>query len=181
MREQSTKIFSVICLLAALTLFGCGSGGGGSGGSAPSSPQPEAKVSLSPALSTVSSGDTFTRTVEVENVGATFYVAFDLTYDPSVIEYMDATEGTFLNQNGLDGTSFQDALQNGTPGRLAVGLTRTGPIGEASGSGTLLSLTFRALTPGTTSLAFANPKGLKNSANQDVVIDIWENGTITVQ
>ena len=56
-----------------------------------------------------------------------------------------------------------------------------GPIGEVSGSGTLLTLTFKAMGPGATSLSFANPKGLKNSANQDVVIGSWENGTVTVQ
>ena len=36
-----------------------------------------------------------------------------MTYDPEVIEYLGATEGTFLNRNGTDATSIQAALQDG--------------------------------------------------------------------
>lgn len=179
MWKRKAGIFSVIGLLILLISTGCGSGPSGGGGS--EEPQSKAKVSLSPATNTISPGNTLMRTVKVENIENTFYVAFDLTYDPNIIEYVEASEGTFLNRNGTDATSFHAALQDGNQGRITLGLTRLGAAGDVSGDGTLLILTFRTLNKGTTSLAFANPKGFKNSANQDVVIDDWENGTVTVE
>ena len=174
MRKGKSNIFSRICILIALILYGCGSGDSHRS-------QPGSKVFLTPASSTVNPGDTFTRTVKVQNVGGTFYAAFDMTYDPKVIEYLDATEGAFLNRNGVDATSFQAALQDGKQGRITIGITRLGVIGNVSGEGTLLTLTFRAVGPGSTSLAFADLKGFKDSANKDVVIGEWESGTVTVQ
>ena len=174
MRKGKSEIFSLICILIVLILSGCGS-------SSSNNSQPESKVFLTPGSSTVNPGDVFSRTVKVQNVGGTFYAAFDMTYDPKVIEYLDATEGAFLNRNGVDATSFQAALQDGKQGRITIGITRLGVIGNVSGEGTLLTLTFRAVGPSSTSLAFADLKGFKDSANKDVVIGEWESGTVTVQ
>lgn len=177
MGKERTNIFFIFCFLAVLILSGCRdkekepTGGG----------QPTAKVVLSPASGAVSQGSTFTRTVEVQNLNGTFFAAFDVTYDPAVIEFQNAVEGAFLSKGGSEATSLQVALQNAGQGRVVVGLTRLGPIGEVSGNGTLLTLTFKAVGPGATTLAFTNPKGLKNSANQDVAIGAWEDGTVTVQ
>jgi hypothetical protein len=181
MRNHSTKIFFFACLLAAVIIQGCGRGGGG-GGQAPTSQPTMAKVSVSPPTGTVNKGDTITRTVEVQNVGNTFYVAFDLTYDPQVIAYVDVEEGSFLSRNEPDSTNLQAALENGTQGKIVFGLTRLGG-GEVSGSGTLLTLHFRAVGSGTTSISLSTPKKFMNGANpsQEVSIDSWEDGTITVQ
>jgi hypothetical protein len=181
MKGLNAQRFLIAWLSLALILAGCSSGGSGGGKPESDSPESMAKVSLSPPSSTVGQGVIFTRMVVVQNVGNTFYTAFDLVYDPTMIEYMEASEGTFLSQDCSDCTSFQVALENGEPGRLTVGLTRLGEIEEASGSGTLLSLIFKAVAPGTTTVAFANPKGFKDRTHQDVIINAWENGTITVQ
>lgn len=179
MHRTKTNFLFVTCFFMALTLYGCGGSGGGQ---SQSTPVPVvAKVSLSPSSATLGVGATFNRTVEVQNIGNTFYAGFDLTYDPNVIQYLDRTEGGFLNKSGADPTAVEVALQNGQPGRITVGLTRLGAIGEVSGNGTLLTLSFKAVGAGTTTLTFENPKGFKNSSNQDVVIDTWENGTVTVQ
>jgi hypothetical protein len=181
MRNESTKIIFFAGLLAAMIIQGCGRGGGG-GGQAPTSQPTMAKVSVSPPTGTVNKGDTITRTVEVQNVGNTFYVAFDLSYDPKVVAYVDAEEGSLLSRNEPDSTNFQAALENGTQGKVVFGLTRLGG-GNVSGSGTLLTMHFKAVALGTTSLSFSSPKGFKNNADpdQDVSIDSWEDGTITVQ
>lgn len=170
MTKERTKIFFILCFLALLIFSGC-------------SPdrEPTAKVVISPPSGAVSQGSTFTRTVAVQNLKGTFFAAFDITYDPAVIEFQSAAEGTFLNKSGADATSVQVALQNAAQGRVVVGLTRLGPVGEVSGDGTLLTLTFKAVGPGAATLAFTNPKGLKNSADQEVAIGAWENGTVTVQ
>lgn len=167
--------------MAALILQGCGDGGGG-GGQTPTSQPTMAKVSVSPATGTVNKGDAFIRTVEVQSVGNTYYVAFDLTYDPAVIEYIDAEEGSFLSRNEPDSTNLQAALENGTQGKVVFGLTRLGG-GEVSGGGTLLTLYFKAVGAGTTSISLSTPKKFMNGANpsQEVSIDSWEDGSITVQ
>lgn len=181
MRKESTKIFFFVGLLAALMIQGCGRGGGG-GEQTPTSQPTMAKVSVSPPTGTVNKGDTITRTVEVQNIGNTFYVAFDLSYDPKVVAYVDAEEGSFLSRNEPDSTNFQAALENGTQGKVVFGLTRLGGR-EVSGSDRLLTLHFKAVGFGTTSISFSSPKGFLNSANpsQNVPIDSWEDGTITVQ
>jgi len=109
-------------------------------------------------------------------------VAFDLTYDPAVIEYIDPEEGSFLSRNEPDSTNFQSALENGTQGKAVFGLTRLGG-GEVSGSGTLLTLHFKAVGAGTTPISLSSPKKFMNGANpsQEVSIDSWEDGSITVQ
>jgi hypothetical protein len=176
MKRRYKTIFFIIQLSIVWTLYGCGGGGSDSG------PMPATvKVSASPENGTVSSGVTVSRTVEVQNIGDTFYTAFDLTYNPEVIQFVEGTEGTFLSQDGSDETSFQIALENGVPGRLTVGLTRMGPIGEVSGTGTLLALTFKAVGPGASPLAFQDPKGFRNGANEDIAIHAWQDGTVTVQ
>ena len=55
-------------------------------------PPPAAKVVISSPSGTVGSGETFTRTVEAQNIGNTFYVAFDVTYDPAIIEFQSAAK-----------------------------------------------------------------------------------------
>ncbi len=182
MTKERIKIFFVFSLCVSFLLSGCGGGGGEStGAGSPPPPPPTAKVVISPPSGAVSQGSAFTRTVAVQNLKETYFAAFDVTYDPAVIEFQSAAEGTFLNKSGADATSVQVALQNAAQGRVIVGLTRLGPIGEVSGDGTLLTLTFKAVGPGATTLAFTNPKGLKNIANQDVPIGAWENGIVTVQ
>lgn len=181
MDMKKVNCFLILYLVGSLVLFGCS--GGGSDNSTTEAPtaQSTAKVLVSPSSGIVSSGSTFTRTVEVQNIKNGFFTAFDMTYDQAIIEFVDATEGGFLNQNGSAQTSFQVAMENGGQGRVVVGLTRLGSIGEVSGSGTLLTLSFKAVGLGTATLAISNPKGFKNINNQDLTIDAWENGTITVQ
>lgn len=179
MQRQWHKLF-FIGIITAYILYGCGS--------IPTEQQQQqqqqdTEVILSPQSGAVRVGDTFTRSVDVKNMGKTFYAAFDISYDPNIIEYVSSTEGTVLNRNGRDATSFQVALQGGKQGRITIGITRLGNIGDVAGDGILLTLSFRAVAPGSTSVTFTNPKSLKNSGNQDVVITAtaWENGTVTVQ
>ncbi len=166
--RQST--FWTLSLLMALTVYGCGDGGSS-----------KASVRVFPNTDTVSPGSAFTSTVEVKNVEKTFYASLDLVYDPNVLEYLAATEGTFLNKNGSETTAFQAALENGKPGTITIGISRLGAMGGVSGSGTLFSLSFRAVGPGTTALALADPRGLRSSSNEEVNIESWEDGLITVQ
>ena len=166
----------LMVLLAGLMLTGCG-------GSDSDSPQPSLSpaVSVSPATETHTAGDRFDRTVEVTYVKGTSYAAFDVVFDPAVIRFQTITEGTFMNQNGAVSTSFQAALEDSEPGKLVVGLTRLGTADEVSGDGILLTLTFQAMNPGYTTIMFGDPKGFRNSSNEEVKIEAWEGGSVTVE
>jgi len=169
----------IVCAMSVLMLYGCGGGGGGGGTPPPSGPM--AEVSVSPASSSVNQGDEFTRTVEVKDAGSIYYAAFDVTYNPEVIEFLDADEGSFFNQNQAGSTWFEAALENGKQGRVAMGITRLGSVGEVSGSGKLVTLHFKAVGHGTSSIALSDPKGFKNSAGNNVSVNTWTDGMVTVQ
>ena len=147
----------------------------------PSPVVPSSKVRMTPNAELVHPGAVFNRTIEVENVENTYYAAFDITYDPSVVEYVNASEGSFLNQNGSAPTLFGAALVNETQGRIKIGITRLGQIGEVSGMGIVVTLSFKAVRSGTTTIAFANPKALRNLSDRDVVVQTWGDVTVTVQ
>ena len=129
----------------------------------------------------MSLGETFASSVEVHHLGETFYAAFDVTYDPRVLEFQGASDGTFLSNRGVDATLFQAALQDGRPGQVAVGMSRVARVRGVSGGGTLLSLSFKAIHAGTTTLAFADPRAIRSSDHRDVPVEAWEDRVITVQ
>ncbi len=100
-------------------------------------------------------GDIFTINVQTDNANDVLSYGFDVLYDDTVLQYVSAQEGTFLNENGTVSTSFQEGLENGNPGKIVVGSSRlTSPQSGTSGFGTLFELTFQALTATTTQLTF---------------------------
>lgn len=170
----------LLILFVLFILPGCGSGGEVNSNQTSVPVESFSTVSLSPANQSVNLGDMVIHTVEVRNLEQTYFSAFDISYDPEVIEYVDSSEGDFMNQAGTDPTSLQVALDNGIPGKLTVGLSRLGSIGDISGGGTLLTLRFMAVNPGITTLSFSPPMGFKNSENGQNPVNAWENGTVSV-
>jgi hypothetical protein len=163
----------LICIAVVLLFAACSSSGGG--GTAPSS------VSLRPESKTVVVGEAVVYTVQIKNVEDAYYAAFDVSYDPDVVVYESADEGVFLNENGSETTLFAVALENATPGRLVVGLSRLGDGEGASGSESLVTLRFRAVAPGTSSVTLTPPRGLLNSENEDISIESWVGAELTVE
>lgn len=183
MRFGKVGSFMGPVLLAAGFLYGC---------SYPESPAPVSSggetptVSLTPTMrlvpstATAAPGATVTFTVEGKDLGEVYYAAVDLTYDPAGMEFLEAAEGGFLSRDGADATLFRAALQDAQAGKIAVGLTRLGDIGGVTGAGTLLTLSFKALNSGTTSLGFSNPKALRDPQNQDIAVEAWESATVDI-
>jgi hypothetical protein len=169
------------CIVLAIALIGCGSGGSSSGNGSPGPSADKAEVRIEPSSGVVVQGTTFTRTVQVKRIGDSYYAAFDVSYNPEVIDYVDVTEGPFFSRGGSDQTSIQVASPANEKGRLTLGLTRLARDGEVSGSGELLTFRFKAIGPGTTRLTFESPMGFRNRKNQEVTVDAWESAAITVQ
>jgi len=162
-------------LAAALlaTLIGCSSGGGGAGaplvaGFTPGTPAAAGDLVRLRAASIV--GDTVV--LEVALGGPTsntdlYAFAFDLVLgDPAVAEFVTGSEqdGAVLVPGAGQGVNLLLVSQQGD--RVVVGLSKSsGGAGDgvAAGEAVVLSLTFRVLAPGSTTLTFAgsptNPLG----------------------
>lgn len=172
MRILSVKIirqWAFTLLVGLWAVAGCSSGGGGS----PS-------VSFSPSESTLAVGDTVEVTVEVKHVKDAYYAAFDLTYDPAVLEFVSGEEGLFFSRSGAEDTVFAVAKTVGPPGRLSVGVTRLDGADGVSGGGSLMTLTFQGLSQGSSPLTFSQPHGFRDSADEEVPIKTWTAGVLNV-
>src|SRR3989344_3684755 len=146
-----------------------------------------ASVSLVPSSTEITVGSQFTVTVRISAVNNLFGVAFDLLFDPNILEFVSSSEGGFLNSDG--DIPPPDTAVNLVPPEfkvadLIVGYSRLPGVG-ISGDGDLLSLTFKSLASGTSSLVFeTRPESLV--ALNLVTLDLvpipaaWENGSVIV-
>lgn len=114
-------------------------------------------VSIYPESTFSLSGDTVSFTINIEDSSDLFAYGFDLNYDPSVLTFNSASEGTFLNSDSAS-TAFFTSLENNIEGRLMIAGSRlTNPVTGVSGSGDLLVLTFNTVGPeaSSTDLSFS--------------------------
>lgn len=189
MPSRRHGVLFMFVILLSLALGGCGGGKDDGSLTGPAgSPAASASVVVLPDRTVVNQGQTFTRTVQARNVDGAFYAAFDMLYDPAVLEFVKAEEGPFLTRQGADSTSMQTKVQSGTTmldsralKRVTIGLTRLGQIGDVIGTGNLVVLTFKAVGAGESPLILDEPRGIKDMSNQEVAINNWVDGTVTVQ
>ena len=100
-------------------------------------------------------GDTFTLDINAEEVHDLAGWQFDVAFDPAVLEAVEVKEGDFLKTGGR-ATFFQRGTIDNRSGKIkglsAASLSKDG----ASGTGTLLSVTFTAKAGGQTQLRLEN-------------------------
>ena len=100
-------------------------------------------------------GDTFTLDLGAESVSDLAGWQFDIAFDPAVLEAVGVSEGNFLKIDGAT-TFFQRGTIDNRSGKIkglsAASLSKDG----ASGTGTLLSVTFTAKAGGQTQLRLEN-------------------------
>ena len=99
--------------------------------------------------------DTFTLDISAENIHDLAGWQFDIAFDPTVLEAVGVNEGDFLNPEG--GTTFfqKGRIDNATGKITKLSSARLSEDG-VSGTGTLLSVTFRAKADGQTQLRLEN-------------------------
>lgn len=107
-------------------------------------------VTVQPQQLTAQVDQQITVQVNVVNVVNLFGAPFYLGYDPARLDVVSATEGGFLNNDGQS-TVFLNSIDS-QKGQIIIGLSRLGPIGGVSGSGTLATITFRAKAAGPVTL-----------------------------
>ena len=111
-------------------------------------------------------GDTFTFDVRAENVSDLAGWQFDITYDLSVLEAIEVSEGEFLKSDGGT-TFFQSSSIDNAAGEITGLIAGRLSEGGVNGSGSLLHVRFRAKTEGDTKVALSN--FLFGSANDESI------------
>jgi hypothetical protein len=140
----------------------------------PAGPQ---KVSVSPATQTVNVGSTVFVEIEISDANDLYGYQFNIEYDPNILQYESIEEGSFLNKNGADSTFpvdpkiSADLIKN-------IARTRMGPVGGLKGDGTLETITFTALSAGTSEIKISNIKFV--SSKTEMIETTGENGQVVV-
>ncbi|MFH2092825.1 MAG: cohesin domain-containing protein [Pseudomonadota bacterium] len=130
-------------------------------------------------------GGEFRVDIMIEGVNNLYGIAMDLNYDSESIEVIDAdsskegiqfktTEGQLINNNGTQVSLLKLALEDDIPGKLVIGLSRSGEVtgADSSSETVLFSIYFRSKKSGTSQLTSAN-QGLKDDSNQDIIDSTW--------
>jgi len=119
------------------------------------------------APATASVGDTVTASIIATDAVNLFGFQFNLLYDPGILSFQSSDEGPFLNNNGADST-FCVPVNTETSGELknfaCTRLNSGGSVTGVDGTGTLATVTFTALSSGTSQLTLTNVKFADTSA-----------------
>ena len=138
-------------------------------------------MSIEPATSSFTQGDTFTLDIAIADVADLVSFQFDLTFDASLLSATSVDEGPFLGSDG-GFTFFIPGDFTTTPGSITntastlIGGTTPG----VSGNGVLAHISFTAIGTGTSALTLSNGllQVLSRDANGDLVTD--SNGDFVV-
>jgi hypothetical protein len=181
--------YALLILVAASLACGGGGGGsdsssvtGGGGGSTLLSASFTPDIP-SPGAATVSmdqqsaNGNTVTVVVNVTDTNNVYGAAFDVTFQAGIMEFVSWSAGDLLETGGHNPTYIVDQPISG---RLVVAATRVGAVGNvnAVGSRALIRLTFRAVQPGTGSVAFQNGT-VQDDTPQDLPGLTWGGGSVS--
>ena len=135
-----SRIVSVVVVLAAALLF---------------VPLLTAQAVISAGSADVLVGDVFTLPVSIADVSDLYAFQFDLSFDPSILQLLSISEGSFLPTVGS--TFFIPGAIDNTAGTATSNAdTLVGDIPGASGDGDLVDFMFQAINPGTSPVALSN-------------------------
>ena len=138
---------------------------------------PGVGFTFSAAETTLLSGDTFTLNLNAENITDLAGWQTDIVFDPNVLEAVEVTEGDFLKNDSVT-TFFQGGTIDNTTGKItdlfSARIAESGVIG----TGTLLSVTFKAKAGGETEVTLENFEF--SSITGDIIPAVPPNITITV-
>lgn len=176
-----SRRLAAACLL--LTLAACGGGGGGGGGGPVAPPPTQPAIVFTSAgtsspnsvvLASGAGSNATTLLLEVRAISVTdvYGVAFDLRYPNTLLQFVRATPGPLLEAG-----SVQAAVSG--EGNLVVGATRLGEVPGITGSGTLLTLEFTALTAGDGTFSFSRNSALDPDARAIPNVT-WAAGSVRV-
>jgi hypothetical protein len=135
---------------------------------------PTGNVHVLPVNQTVS-GPTASVDITIAGASDLGVYAFVLSWDASILDVINVTDGGFIGSTGLTVTC--DAPQT-TPGSLAFGCHTSG-AGGPNGSGLLATVQFAVLSTGTTAVSLSALQ-IDTTLGQNLAFNT-NDGTITVQ
>ena len=138
---------------------------------------PDVRFTFSATETNLLTGDTFTLNLNAENISDLAGWQADITFDPNALEAVDITEGDFLKTDDA-ATFFQGGTIDNTAGKITSLYSARISEGGASGTGTLLSVTFKAKAGGETYVTLENFEF--SSVTGDIIPAVPPNITITV-
>jgi hypothetical protein len=98
---------------------------------------------------------------EITN-GEVYAAAFDINFRPVILAFEGFEAGDFLESSGAQVT-YQVAEAQGSPGTLVIGVSLVGDVEGVTGSGTLITLKFKALAADLSPFTFSNQRLLDNT------------------
>ncbi len=132
------------------------------------------KLKVDPCIKEVKLNQECELNIVAEGVNNLFGAAFDLIFNPDILEAATVTEGNFLNQDGQL-THFMKKVDGS---RIIIGIARLGQVYGVSGAGVLCKIIFNAKAEGRGTLSF------ENIALNDPVFNLLgvssDAGTITI-
>jgi hypothetical protein len=105
--------------------------------------------------------------------------AFDLTFEPSVLQVVRVKDGPFLSRDGIDATSWEILEVDNKKGGIAnIGCRRTGKEGVANSTGVLAVVTFKAIRAGSGRVSVENLRLL--GPNKEKIAALTQVGSVDV-
>ncbi|RKU26741.1 hypothetical protein C6499_12785, partial [Candidatus Poribacteria bacterium] len=138
---------------------------------------PGAGFTFSATQTSLLAGDTFTLHLDAENITELAGWQADITFDPNILEAVEVIEDDFLKSKGGN-TFFQDGTIDNTTGKITDLFSARISESGVSGTGTLLSVTFKAKAGGETQVTLENFEF--SSISGEVIPSVPPNITITV-
>lgn len=121
---------------------------------------PPVAVALTPSNSAQAIGSTFQVAVNVQNGQDIFAMPMQIQFNPNVLQLQNVDPGAYLSQDGKPATVVHRDDGNGV---VTIGATRPPQSAGVSGTGSVCTLTFKAVGAGDSTITFAKV-GAKNSA-----------------
>jgi hypothetical protein len=114
----------------------------------------DAIVEVQPSLTTANPGDLFSINIDVSGVTGLYAFQFDVTFDPNILGFSEITEGSFLMGGGS--TFFIPGINDPNGTLTFTADTLVGPVPGVTGDGTLATLFFQSLAPGSSPIDLSN-------------------------
>lgn len=109
---------------------------------------------LRPSATQVAPAESFSVTLQVDNVTDLFTAPMRVKYDNKVLKLTEVTKGDFMGGDGQQVTFSESKVD--AQGMAIVNMNRLPGAGGISGSGTLLTLKFTAVAPGTSQISLTD-------------------------
>ncbi len=134
-------------------------------------------ISIVPTAETVDTNTNLILDVNIANVMDLYAYQFAVSFAPGVISGVNVAEGSFLASGGS--TFFIPGTIDNVAGTISLtAASLSGPVPGISGSGTLATLEFSTLKPGTSPIVLSNVALLDSSFG--IITATQVNGSVNV-